>query len=478
MQVSRMRIARWASSVLLLTACGAEQTDGASTGLDVPAENATTAGDAGAASSCRHPLMGARPYLAVAHPPENPDRDDKALLGKILFWDEQLSSDNTVACGSCHRGSAGGSDPRSAGEAARLTGPDGMLDAHPSPLSDDGRGTLGIVACDPEGKRTGSKRQVTGRKAPSAFDAMFSGELFWDGRAGKDFHDPESGEVLIRGVLDPQSGRVVGGALESQAVGPFLNDVEMACAKSTWPKLYEKLALATPLSLSTRVPAELQRFIEEHGGSYPKLFERVFGDTLKSASDPNDVINAKRIAFAIATYERRLTSNQTPWDRWNAGEAKALTKQQVRGYELFMDKGNCQSCHAPPLFMDLIFHYNGFHQIKRDPGKGGLAGGDAAELGMMKTPTLRNVGLREPGGLLHQGDGPGHDLASVMKIYNDGGRRDEPEVAALIDPLIVPLELTDDEQAAIIDFMRNGLTDPRVKSERPPFDRPTLRNER
>jgi cytochrome c peroxidase len=41
-------------------------------------------------------------------PAENPNTPSKALLGKILFWDEQVSSHNTMACGGCHRAAAGG----------------------------------------------------------------------------------------------------------------------------------------------------------------------------------------------------------------------------------------------------------------------------------------------------------------------------------------------------------------------------------
>ena len=36
----------------------------------------------------------------------------KASLGKALFWDEQLSSTGTVACGTCHIPAYGGTDPR------------------------------------------------------------------------------------------------------------------------------------------------------------------------------------------------------------------------------------------------------------------------------------------------------------------------------------------------------------------------------
>jgi len=51
-------------------------------------------------------LLAAPAALAQLPPPpvpaENPITESKRVLGKILFWDEQLSSDNTVACGSCH----------------------------------------------------------------------------------------------------------------------------------------------------------------------------------------------------------------------------------------------------------------------------------------------------------------------------------------------------------------------------------------
>jgi len=40
---------------------------------------------------------------------ENPVTEQKRVLGKILFWEEQLSSDDTVACGTCHIPAAGGS---------------------------------------------------------------------------------------------------------------------------------------------------------------------------------------------------------------------------------------------------------------------------------------------------------------------------------------------------------------------------------
>ncbi|MBM3962883.1 MAG: di-heme enzyme, partial [Planctomycetes bacterium] len=51
------------------------------------------------------------PYV----PPQNPQSPAKIVLGKVLFWDEQLSSDDTVACGTCHLPEFGGSDGRLVG---------------------------------------------------------------------------------------------------------------------------------------------------------------------------------------------------------------------------------------------------------------------------------------------------------------------------------------------------------------------------
>ena len=45
-------------------------------------------------------------------PAQNPVTPEKAVLGKILFWEEQLSSDDTISCGTCHGVPAGFTDSR------------------------------------------------------------------------------------------------------------------------------------------------------------------------------------------------------------------------------------------------------------------------------------------------------------------------------------------------------------------------------
>jgi len=76
-------------------------------------------------------------------PPQNPITPAKTNLGKVLFWDEQLSSSDTVACGSCHASRAGGTDGRAGTSPARVAGPDGQLNT-----ADDIIGTVGVQHLD------------------------------------------------------------------------------------------------------------------------------------------------------------------------------------------------------------------------------------------------------------------------------------------------------------------------------------------
>ncbi|MEM1422513.1 MAG: cytochrome-c peroxidase, partial [Planctomycetota bacterium] len=112
-------------------------------------------------------------------PLENPITEPKRVLGKILFWDEQLSSDNTTACGTCHVPGAGGIDLVQ----GRHPGPDGILGTN-----DDIGGANGVVRSDAFDEYApdptfGFGVQVTGRASMPNFNMGFANELFWDGRA-------------------------------------------------------------------------------------------------------------------------------------------------------------------------------------------------------------------------------------------------------------------------------------------------------
>jgi hypothetical protein len=189
---------------------------------------------------------------------------------------------------------------------------------------------------------------VDGWQDAGLFDA-----LFWDGRATTTFINPVTGEVVIES----------GGALESQAAGPPVNSAEMSCEGYSWTAIESKLAGATPLKLASQIPTAMAQAISEHP-TYPSLFEWVY---------KTPEVTAERILFAIATYERELRSDQTPWDRFNGGDSEALTAGQQAGLAVFNVKARCAKCHVPPRFTDNRFHNIGAQLSELDPGRSSIS---------------------------------------------------------------------------------------------------------
>lgn len=372
-------------------------------------------------------------------PPQNPITEAKRSLGKILFWDEQLSTDNTTACGTCHIPDAGGVDPRS----ARHPGPDGLLNT-----ADDILGSLGVIRSDTgKGYKPDPtfflEPQVTRRTANTFLMAAYAPALFWDGRATSAFVDPQSGQTLIP----------VGGALESQAAGPPVSDVEMAHEGRDWGEIAHKIRRDRPLALATSIPPDIVAVLDTNP-TYPQLFRAAFGDA---------EITGARIAFALATYQRTLVPNQTPHD------LNQLTPPQVAGRNTFQ-ASRCAICHAGPTFSNQTFRVIGLRPWQEDSGRMEVTGlfGDR---GRFKVPTLRNVGLKP--NFMHNGRLT--TLAQVLDFYAEiNGQQQFDEN---LDPLL-PVPIPGPARANLINFLANGLTDPRVRDGIFPFDRPTLAAER
>src|SRR5262245_54798692 len=330
---------------------------------------AVSAAAVGIAAAQAPPSLNPPPF-----PPENPITPQKAVLGKILFWDEQMSSHNTMACGGCHRAASGGSDPR----VAINPGPDSF-----QPSVDDIAGSPGVTHRDVFGNPVddpifGFNVQVTGRSANSFIMAAYAPENFWDGRARSNFINPETGTTSI----------LQGGGLESQAVGPILSSVEMAHEGRTWSDVRNKLASSVPLDDATDLPNDLANALAAHP-TYAQLFQDAFG---------TPAITAERIAFAIATYERTLVPNQSPFDQFIAGNPAAMTPNQVNGWNTFRNSP-CSICHAPPTFAvppgapGGPFRNIGIRPPSEDLGRQ-IVTGNINDRGRFKVPTLRNAGLK------------------------------------------------------------------------------------
>jgi len=279
-------------------------------------------------------------------------------------------------------------------------------------------------------------RKLNGtRNAPTVVNSAYFTRVFWDGRS------PD---------------------LEDQSLHPFVNPVEMG--------------------LTNHDP--ILKIVRTDPG-YVKAFEQVFGKT-------GNAVTMKEVTRAIAAFERTIISGDSPFDRFYfGGDVNALTAAQKRGFDLFVNKGRCVSCHnieqTQALFTDNRFHNIGvgINSIQADVPR--LAGevlkaqATAAEvdvkvlsdkktselgrfmitrglddLGSFKTPTLRNIAVTAP----YMHDGSLATLREVMVHYNNGGvTREGDHVNDFLSGGIRPLNLTDQEIDDLVTFME-ALTSP------------------
>jgi len=177
-----------------------------------------------------------------------------------------------------------------------------------------------------------------------------------------------------------------------------------------------------------------------------------------SNSYPGEGINRTTISKAIASFERTIVSNNSPFDKWIKGDKQAITKEQIRGFKVFLDsdKGNCEVCHSAPNFVDDGFHNIGLkgHDLGRYPHKK-----VKVLKGAFKTPTLRDISLSAP--YFH--DGSAMNLSEVVEHYVKGG-----EIEKGLDPNIFKLSLTEQDKQDLVAFMKS------LTTERKPFRLPIL----
>jgi cytochrome c peroxidase len=218
-------------------------------------------------------------------------------------------------------------------------------------------------------------------------------------------------------------------SLEEQAKGPIQNPVEMGNT--------HEVMISTLANLS----------------GYVEAFKKVYGDL---------PLTVDMIADAIATFERTVVTTDSPFDRFVKGDEKSMTKQEKQGLEVFNGKGHCTSCHWGANFTDGRFHNLGVKpKDSKNPDVGRFAvTKNKKDMGAFKTPTIRDVGLRAP--YLH--DGSEKSLRTLVEFYDKGGN-DDPN----LDPLIVPLGLTNDEIDALVAFMKHAMTslNPEVANVKP-----------
>ncbi|AAZ24753.1 cytochrome-c peroxidase [Colwellia psychrerythraea] len=191
----------------------------------------------------------------------------------------------------------------------------------------------------------------TGIKNNESDSSFVSGGYFWDLRAD---------------------------TLEEQSLGPIKNPVEMLGYNNN-----EKEIMADIV--------ERLRLIPE----YVTLFEQAFGVT--------EAVSSENIVKAIATFERKITSPNTRFDRFLSGEQSIFTQQEIIGLNKFID-GGCARCHLGPMLSDNILHLGE-----------AIIGTD-----IVRTPSLRNISYTAP----YMHDGSRARLIDAIADYENRGDLD------------------------------------------------------
>lgn len=162
----------------------------------------------------------------------------------------------------------------------------------------------------------------------------------------------------------------------------------------------------------------------------------------------NSEVNEFVLKDAIASFERTLISDNSPYDRFLNGDYTALDNAQKKGMELFFEGLYCAQCHSGPDFTEDRLTNNGLYQVYADTGRMRLTEREV-DRAIFKVPTLRNIAVTAP----YMHNGSINTLEEVIKHYESGGHPHPGKGKE-----IVPFNLTNEQRSNLIRFLE-ALTD-------------------
>jgi cytochrome c peroxidase len=207
---------------------------------------------------------------------------------------------------------------------------------------------------------------------------------------------------------------------------------------------------------------------------YQGLFREAFPKEAQSGEA--ELYSLSTVTKALASFQRRLLSFESPYDRFRyGGDQAALSPQAKRGEALFFgEKMECYHCHGGLNFTDNIkharlpfpelgFHNTGLYNSDRKgaypKGQTGIEEftGAALDMGKFRTPTLRNIAKTAP--YMHDGSVP--TLAAVIRNHyaragRAGGEPSGPNPKR--SELLVGFQVSEQELQDLIAFL-HALTD-------------------
>ena len=354
----------------------------------------------------------------------------KETLGKLIFFDENLSLNSNQSCATCHAPEAG------------WTGPTSFINDHGAVYEGSIPGAFGDRKPPSSAYATQSPILHVDKKG------VFVGGNFWDGRA---------------------TGERLGSPAAEQALGPFLNPKEQA--------------LETPDDVVTRVCAS----------SYASLFTAVWGADACSDKDAYDYIGLSIAAYEASPEVNAFTAKYD-WSMQGKAKLTQLERRGFALFQGKGKCSKCHVSEGrAPLFTDYTYDNLGIPKNPEnpatiansswaDPGLGGFlktrtddyAAYADANMGKHKVPTLRNVGLGPEGVVKAYGhNGYFKTLEGIVHFYNTRDVKQAcpgdyteaqalaancwpaPEVAENLNTReLGNLGLSADEEAAIVAFLK------------------------
>lgn len=210
---------------------------------------------------------------------------------------------------------------------------------------------------------------------------------------------------------------------------------------------------------NTAYSAILEKLNENE--KYAKRFKEVFG---------RGEINREKFSKALASYVLSLTSWNSKFDKYIRNESEILSSEEKNGFNLFMGKASCATCHFAPTFSGLVPPFfseneseilgvlqNPNAEIKMlDADEGRYANNIMSEEAWIyeksfKTTTVRNAEFTGP--YFH--NGAYETLEEVIDFYNEGGGAGIG--LNVVNQTLAPdkLDLSDTEKKELIAFMKS-----------------------
>ena len=286
--------------------------------------------------------------LEVTAPPDNVQTPEKMALGKMLFFDPILSGNNDIACATCHHPSLGFADARDLSIGVNGQGLGATRHfLSPNNIPFAKRNSLSII-------NTGFNGITT-----DGINNPVNAAMFFDNRTH---------------------------SLELQSVEPMKTLEEMRGTSIAQADILDTIILRLK-----NIP------------QYSQLFNSAF----QSAN----AITVQNLGKAIASYERSILSNQSPFDKYMRGDKSAMSSAQLQGMNAFAANG-CNKCHSGSMFSDYALHVLSVPDNAKQSTDDGANGSYA-----FRTPSLRNLLLTAP----YMHSGVFSSLNEVLNFYDQVG---------------------------------------------------------